>query len=419
MRVLLVNPPIYDFTAYDYWLRPYGMLRVAGRVQHSCDLAFFDYLLSSRRDSWGRGRFPEQPAAKPETFHDLARHFRRFGRPRNEFREFLKTCHFDVALVQTGMTYWYLGVKEVMEDLRALAPQVKIVLGGVYASLCHEHACNLGADLVIKGNNLEPLWHIMPGPANALPYHTRAMGIVAAMKLTDGCPFHCTYCSVPLIYPEFAARPAAECLEEARALRRFGVQHVALYDDALLFRPEDALLPFLEGVIRERLPLSFYTPNALNVRLLTPEIAQLMVRAGFRSFSLGFESESAHWMAKTGEKGSSDEFAAAVDHLRRAEAESIIAYIILGHPDADEQEVENSMHFAHRLGARIMLSEFAPVPGTVDGERCRKWVDLDEPLSHNKTAFTLRRLGADHVNRLKTLGRNLNSNLPQNPQNPY
>ncbi len=28
--VLLVNPPIFDFTAYDFWLRPYGMLRVAG-----------------------------------------------------------------------------------------------------------------------------------------------------------------------------------------------------------------------------------------------------------------------------------------------------------------------------------------------------------------------------------------------------
>ena len=63
-----------------------------------------------------------------------------------------------------------------------------------------------------------------------------------------------------------------------------------------------------------------------------------------------------------------------------------------------------------------MLSEFAPVPGTVDGERCRKWVDLDEPLSHNKTAFTLRRLGTDHVNRLKTLCRKLNADLPLRPR---
>jgi hypothetical protein len=32
MRLLLVNPPIYDFTAFDFWLRPYGMLRVAGQI---------------------------------------------------------------------------------------------------------------------------------------------------------------------------------------------------------------------------------------------------------------------------------------------------------------------------------------------------------------------------------------------------
>jgi hypothetical protein len=29
-RILLVNPPIYDFSAYDFWLKPYGMPRVAG-----------------------------------------------------------------------------------------------------------------------------------------------------------------------------------------------------------------------------------------------------------------------------------------------------------------------------------------------------------------------------------------------------
>ena len=28
-RILLVNPPIYDFAAYDFWLKPYGMLRAA------------------------------------------------------------------------------------------------------------------------------------------------------------------------------------------------------------------------------------------------------------------------------------------------------------------------------------------------------------------------------------------------------
>jgi len=48
-----------------------------------------------------------------------------------------------------------------------------------------------------------------------------------------------------------------------------------------------------------------------------------------------------------------------------------------------------------------MLSEFSPIPDTPDGERCREWVDLDEPLWHNKTVFPLVLLGAAEVQRLK------------------
>ncbi len=412
MRVLLVNPPIYDFTAFDFWLRPYGMLGVAGGIQHACDLTFFDYLTSTRRDAWGRGRFFDQPDAKPAIFHDLTRRFRRFGRPREEFKAFLKGKNFDLAMIQTSMTYWYPGVREVVEDLRRHAPHMQIILGGVYATLCPAHARSLEVDLVVEGGNLEPLWRILPAPAASGPYRDPSMGDVAVMKITDGCPFRCTYCAVPLLCPQFDARPTAECLQEARGLARAGVRHIAFYDDALLFRAGEALQPFLEGVMREQLRFSFHTPNALNVRFLTPQLAQLMVLSGFRSFFLGLESTASGWLQKTGGKLSVNEFAAAVACLRRAGAPSVTAYIIIGHPDTDAQEVEACMHFAHDQDARILLSEFAPVPGTIDGERCRQWVDLDEPLAHNKTAFTIRRLGADEVKRLKSLCRSLNSALP-------
>ena len=43
-RILLVNPPIYDFAAYDFWLKPYGMLSVAGKLRDKADFMLFDYL---------------------------------------------------------------------------------------------------------------------------------------------------------------------------------------------------------------------------------------------------------------------------------------------------------------------------------------------------------------------------------------
>jgi hypothetical protein len=407
MNLLLVNPPIYDFTAFDFWLRPYGLLRVGGQLRR-CKLTTFDYLVSRERDGFGRGRFDKQPAVRPAALADIPRRFYRFGRAREYLVQLLMRQRFDAILVQTVMTYWYLGVREVIDDVRRLQPQAKIILGGVYASLCPTHAGSLGADQVLKGGELKSLG--LPLSAG-LPLWESVDAQVGVLKITEGCPFRCTYCSVPVVYPNFVARPLEACVDEVRHLIRLGARHIAFYDDALLFKADRILLPFLEAVLREDLHVSFHTPNALNARFITPEIARLMVRAGFKTFFLGFESNVYEWQRKTGGKVYSEEFADAVRTLREADASSITAYIIIGHPESSEQDLEASIRFAAGHGARVMLSEFAPIPGTPDGEACRTYTDLDEPLNHNKTAFTSRFLGTARVNRLKALSREVNQSL--------
>jgi radical SAM superfamily enzyme YgiQ (UPF0313 family) len=212
---------------------------------------------------------------------------------------------FDVALIQTVMTYWYPGVKEVVEDIRAYSPHTKIVLGGVYATLCPQHAHSLGADLIIDRAHLEALWqllHLTPR-LQALPlWEAYADLHVGVLKLADGCPFKCTYCSVPQVYPPFAARPLDRSLAELAWLRQCGAQHIAFYDDALLFKPEQILVPFLRQVLQRGLEVHFHTPNALNARFITQDIARLMVQAGFQTFYLGFESSAYTWQRHTGGK---------------------------------------------------------------------------------------------------------------------
>jgi radical SAM superfamily enzyme YgiQ (UPF0313 family) len=407
MKLLLVNPPIYDFTAFDFWLRPYGLLRVGGQLR-TCNLTVFDYLVSRRRDAFGRGRFDQIAAVRPAPLADVPRRFYRFGRPRDDFRQLLSTQRFDSVLVQTVMTYWYLGVKEVIEDIRQLQPHSRIVLGGVYATLCPKHAESLGADQVVQGTDLKPLGLPL---SDGLPFWEGVDAETGTLKITEGCPFRCTYCSVPVVHPDFASRSLDTCLQELRHLAALGARHVAFYDDALLFNPGRILLPFLEAVLREDFRLSFHTPNALNARFITAEVARAMVRAGFKTFFLGFESSDYEWQRKTGGKVYSEEFACAVRRLREAGAASISAYIIIGHPQSEQQNLEASIRFAAAQGARVMLSEFAPIPGTPDGEACRGYSNLDEPLNHNKTAFTLRTLGGQRVDRLKTLCRELNNQL--------
>jgi hypothetical protein len=424
-KILLVNPPIYDFSAYDFWLKPYGLLRVAGRLRGQTELRLFDYLdrwhpeaaRPIRSDPWGRGPFMAKVMPKPAVLAHLPRHYRRYGVPRQYFRAVLEQeGPFAVALLQTAMTYWYPGVREVIEDIRAFSPHTTIVVGGVYATLCPLHARRLGADLVIERSHLEPLWQrlgMTPHEEETPLWEAYPELHVGVLKLTDGCPFRCTYCSVPQVYPPFAARPQERAIAELTWLYRRGVRQVAFYDDALLFKPEHILAPFLRQVLRRDLAVHFHTPNALNARFITPPLATLMVQAGFKTMYLGFESTAYQWQRRTGGKVYADELARAVDHLITAGAapHDITAYLIIAHPFGEQQDVEASMHYAHSLGIRVMLSEFSPIPGTPDGERCRQWVDLDEPLWHNKTAFTSLLLGEPEVQRLKLLCRQLNQRL--------
>lgn len=388
------------------------MFRAAGMIRHSCRLTYFNFLPSRRRDAWGRGRFEERVIPKPESLKDIRRRFRRFGRPRSEFREFLKTQAFDAVLIQTSMTYWFQGVREVVEDVRELQPSAKITLGGVYATLCPDHARDSGADLVIERADLGPLRDMLSIDAeNGIPYFPPDEAGAGIMKITEGCPFRCTYCAASLFWPGFAGRPLADCLAELRHMVAQGVRNIAFYDDALLFNPEQALIPFLEEVIRSDIRVAFHTPNALNARFVNPELARLMVRAGFASFYFGLESSATLWQSSSGGKVYPGEFADAARHLREAGAESVTAYVLIGHPDLESGDVESSIRFAHQCGSRVLLSEFSPIPGTVDGEKSRPWADLADPYSHNKTAFTIRRLGDGSVNKLKTLTHSLNSRL--------
>ncbi|UCC23110.1 MAG: radical SAM protein [Planctomycetota bacterium] len=423
-KILLVNPPIYDFAAYDFWGKPYGLLSVAGYLRGRAEFALFDYLdrlhpfmaefQGLQSDRWGRGRFCCERIPAPPALADVPRYFRRFGLPRSIFRDFLAQQRpFDFVFVQTMMTYWYQGVHEVVEDVRRAQPEAKIILGGNYATLCAAHAQRLGADFLANGADLDPLWDYLglspdlTQPAMWQAYEKLNVGV---LKLSEGCPFSCTYCSVPKVYRQFKTRSLDRSFAELQLLSGRKVTDIAFYDDALLFDAEKIFVPFLQEVLKQNIKVNFHSPNALNVRFVTPELAKLMIQAGFKTFYLGLESTSLQWQQRTGSKVSATELAQAVDLFITAGAEpaNITAYQILGHPYTDAQELEESIRFVNSLGIRGMLADFSPIPGTPDGEFCRRWVDMDEPLFHNKTAFPIILLGFERTNTLKDLQRRLN-----------
>ena len=199
------------------------------------------------------------------------------------------------------MTYWYPGAAEAIRMVRDIWPDVPVVLGGIYASLCPAHASGLGADLVLGGRIEDPqvwdrLWRVLGSAAPELP---DGAGLELALDLypdpdfsvilgSRGCPFRCVYCASRSLYPGFRQGRVESLLSSVQAEYDRGVRDFAFYDDALLVAPEKWLWPLLEWF--EGKGARLHTPNAMHARYLTPEVCRRLKRAGTHTVRLGLET---------------------------------------------------------------------------------------------------------------------------------
>jgi radical SAM superfamily enzyme YgiQ (UPF0313 family) len=108
------------------------------------------------------------------------------------------------------------------------------VLGGVYATLCPEHAsAHSGADELVQGQVTESLIALLDRltgyrretsyspldfnrlrPAYDLYEHLEYAGLLTSI----GCPFRCTYCASQLLQPSFIQRSPESVFREIEDL---------------------------------------------------------------------------------------------------------------------------------------------------------------------------------------------------------
>jgi radical SAM superfamily enzyme YgiQ (UPF0313 family) len=368
----------------------------------------------------GAGPLWGEPIETPAVFADLPRRYKRFGLPPDRLRARLHAAHPPQwILVTSMMTYWYRGAIETIEVVRSVFPDVPVVLGGIYATLCHDHAvAHSGADLVISGPGEEAILRLVapsstsdpssliPHPSSLIPfpdcpwpaYHLLPKLDSVSILTARGCPYRCVYCASHLLQPRFERRPPEDVVEEmAFYVHRRRVSHVAFYDDALLLDPDRHIRPILQGLIDRRLLVQLHTPNGLHARFIDRGLAQQMRQAGFRTVRLSFESSHPDRQRDSRNKVSNDELAAALDHLRAAGfgPQEVGVYVMIGCPGETMQEVVDTLVFVHRCGARIKPAQYSPIPGTPEFERSAALVPAlrEEPLLHNNTVYPLQASG--------------------------
>ncbi len=451
-RLLLINPWITDFAAFDFWSKPLGLLYVASVVQQAgAEVDYIDCLdrfhpllapyrqtLRKHTRKYGTGKYLRQVIPKPAVFRHIPRYYARYGMPVPVFEALLKQVpRPDAVLVTSGMTYWYPGVQTAVHLVRQHFGSVPVILGGIYATLLPDHARKTsGADVVIEGeaesiivsvlenaighSALMPVSYSsldeIPPPAWHL-YHTLPYAVVMTSR---GCPLRCSFCASYNVSGAFRMRnPEGVVQEIAEIHSRFQVVDFAFYDDALLTNYRRHLIPILEKIRKAGLNLRFHTPNGLQCKFLTLELAREMKATGFKTMRLSLESvDETRQKQDMSKKVTQESFVRAAENLHRAgfEVEDLDAYVLMALPGQPLVEVLQSMAFVHVHKIGIRLAAYSPIPGTIDYHRAvrsRMISPEDDPLLTNNSTIPIRPPGLsfDTYNKVALLAKELNQYL--------
>lgn len=407
--VLGIRPPVYCFKTIYPTMMPTGLLSVLAVVEAAgYDVGFLDFFGNEKK-------VPSCLVQSPPVVAHVDKLYYRYGLPQKEI-----DCQAgslrrrpDVIFVTSGITFWYLGLKEVLSYVRAAWPGVPVVLGGTYATLFPEHARSLGFDMVVEGEgearalevlgNLThfqtsynvnsadldsypvPLWRLTGGlkgqyePGKFIAYHT-----------SRGCCFSCSYCASNYIYSlGYRRRSPGQCVSDLEGLvASLNLSYINLQDDQLLHRPEEYVKPFLQKVITSPLlsRVKFMAPNSVDSSFIDLELALLFRQAKFRKVYLSIEVLDPVEQKRMGRNPKTEDVERAVSLLHQVgyQAKDIFVYVLMGLPGQRKEAVVDTVSRVWGIGAIPSVLGYTPIPHTVEWKRAVKaghWQEDIDPVA--------------------------------------
>ena len=302
----------------------------------------------------------------------------------------------DVALV--GISCWtslhYLGALAVAARVRALRPDLPIVVGGHHATAAPDDFDECACDFVVKGDGEHVLrrlcreWPQRSGRREVLdggtfdqsdPSHIdwENYGRSAArpgklwIAASRGCAFKCRYCVEPergAHYSGYDVRTQLDIIE------RLAVTHeprVIAFSDPLFGSNRRWLEAFLDGIERRNMPLMFWCETRAD--LMSREILERFKRCRF-VVDFGLDTGSATMVERMQKAAIPRVYLdRARDTLETANAISLPhgVYIIFNYPGETPQTVRETQAYIDSLGAEggpmsgwLSCQTFFILPGT-------------------------------------------------------
>lgn len=188
--------------------------------------------------------------------------------------------------------------------------------------------------------------------------------IKKVIQATRGCPFSCSFCTVPSLNPGFRLRPVKDVIRDASYDKfKYWWQRkiVWFWDDNLTIRR-----PYIKELLNEMIPLKKWWLTQASMDITKdPELLDLMKASGCIGVFLGIESFGVDSLVDANKKQNKiANYKEAVKEIRKRGI-AVMAGFIAGFDHDDEQSIINMADQLMEIGIDVpFLSIMTPFRGT-------------------------------------------------------
>jgi radical SAM superfamily enzyme YgiQ (UPF0313 family) len=187
-------------------------------------------------------------------------------------------------------------------------------------------------------------------------------GLYAAVETSRGCPYQCSFCSIPGYYGAPRYKSASRIIAELRELKRMGVTEFSINDDSFGTRP-DIVREVLEAMLRDNMGFRFGVQIRADIIAAEPWIIELGARAGLHIAVVGFEGYTST-VQDEARKGNSADINREASRVLRRNGVAVYGTHVFGGPGTSMRD--NLATFFHgRMNSDVFrMTIYTPLPGS-------------------------------------------------------